>query len=96
MLTNIVGALLPIVVITPSGKPASSMTDLRDSLDKQVEGSIAAGARLLCGGKPKEGKGAFYVPTVLSDVTPGMPAFDDEAFGPVAAITRVPDVECGR
>jgi acyl-CoA reductase-like NAD-dependent aldehyde dehydrogenase len=67
--------------------------DLRDSLHKQVEGSVDAGARLLCGGKPKEGKGAFYVPTVLSGVTPGMPAFDDETFGPVAAITRVPDVD---
>jgi len=67
-------------------------TDLRDSLHKLVEGSIAAGARVLCGGKPKEGKGAFYMPTVLSGVTPGMPAFDDETFGPVAAITRVPDV----
>jgi len=67
--------------------------DLRDSLHKQVEGSIAAGARVLCGGTPKEGKGAFYMPTVLSGVTQGMPAFDDETFGPVAAITRVPDVD---
>ena len=67
-------------------------TDLRDSLHRQVEGSIAAGARVLCGGKPKEGKGAFYMPTVLSDVAPGNAAFDDELFGPVAAITRVPDV----
>jgi len=66
--------------------------DLRDSLHKQVEGSIAKGARVLCGGKPVEGKGAFYKPTVLSGVTQGMPAFDEETFGPVAAITRVPDV----
>ncbi|MGD1094554.1 MAG: NAD-dependent succinate-semialdehyde dehydrogenase [Bryobacteraceae bacterium] len=67
--------------------------DLRDSLHKQVEGSVAMGARVLCGGKPKDGKGAFYMPTVLSGVTQGMPAFDDETFGPVAAITRVPDVD---
>ena len=67
--------------------------DLRDSLHKQVEGSIAAGARVLCGGKSKNGKGAFYMPTVLSGVTQGMPAFDDETFGPVAAITRVQDVD---
>ena len=67
--------------------------DLRDSLHKQVEGSIAKGARVLCGGKPVEGKGAFYMPTVLSGVTQGMPAFDDETFGPVAAITRVPDLD---
>ena len=66
--------------------------DLRDSLHEQVEGSIAKGARVLCGGKPVEGKGAFYPPTVLSGVTEGMPAFDEETFGPVAAITRVPDI----
>jgi acyl-CoA reductase-like NAD-dependent aldehyde dehydrogenase len=78
--------------------PATQMgplarADLRDSLHKQVEDSVAAGARVLCGGKPKDGKGAFYMPTVLSRVTQGMPAFDDETFGPVAAITRVQDVD---
>jgi acyl-CoA reductase-like NAD-dependent aldehyde dehydrogenase len=67
--------------------------DLRDSLHKQVEGSVAKGARVLCGGKPAPGKGAFYPATVLSGVTPGMPAFDEETFGPVAAITRVRDVD---
>jgi succinate-semialdehyde dehydrogenase len=67
--------------------------DLRDSLHKQVESSVGKGARLLCGGTPEEGKGAFYPPTVLSGVTEGMPAFDDETFGPVAAISRVPDVD---
>jgi succinate-semialdehyde dehydrogenase len=67
--------------------------DLRDSLHSQVEGSVAKGARVLCGGKPVEGNGAFYMPTVLSGVTQGMPAFDDETFGPVAAITRVPDLD---
>src|SRR5262249_1001317 len=78
--------------------PASDMgpmarVDLRDSLHKQVKGSIAKGARVLCGGRPLERTGAFYAPTVLSGVTQGMPAFDDETFGPVAAITRVPSVE---
>jgi hypothetical protein len=48
---------------------------------------------VLCGGEPVEGKGAFYMPTVLSGVTQGMPAFDDETFGPVAAITRVPNLD---
>ena len=67
--------------------------DLRESLHEQVKGSIAKGARVLCGGKPLDGPGAFYAPTVLSGVTQGMPAFDDETFGPVAAITRVPNVE---
>lgn len=67
--------------------------DLRDGLYKQVEDSVTKGAKLLCGGKPPEGKGAFFVPTVLSGVTQGMPAFDEETFGPVAAITRVPDLD---
>src|SRR5262245_16356246 len=67
--------------------------DLRDSLHKQVEGSIAKGARVLCGGEPVAGKGAFYPATVLSGVTEGMPAFDEETFGPVAAFTRVPDID---
>jgi acyl-CoA reductase-like NAD-dependent aldehyde dehydrogenase len=68
-------------------------TDLRDGLHKQVENTVAMGARVLCGGKPVEGKGAFYPATVLSGVIEGMPAFDEETFGPVAAITRVADVE---
>jgi succinate-semialdehyde dehydrogenase len=67
--------------------------DLRDSLHEQVEGTIAKGASLRCGGKPLEGKGAFYPPTVLSGVAEGMPAFDEETFGPVAALTRVPDID---
>jgi acyl-CoA reductase-like NAD-dependent aldehyde dehydrogenase len=67
--------------------------DLRDSLHKQVEASIAKGARALCGGKPVEGRGAFYMPTVLSGVAEGMPAFDEETFGPVAAMTRVSDID---
>ncbi len=48
---------------------------------------------MLYGGKPVEGKGAYYPPTVLLLVTAGMPAFDDETFGPVAAITRVADAD---
>jgi acyl-CoA reductase-like NAD-dependent aldehyde dehydrogenase len=66
--------------------------DLRDALHKQVEGSVAKGARVLCGGKPVPGKGAFYPATVLGGVTRGMPAFDEETFGPVAAMTRVSDI----
>ena len=67
--------------------------DLRDALHKQVEDSVAQGARLLCGGEPFGDKGAFYKPTVLSGVKRGMPAFDEETFGPVAAITRVHDLD---
>jgi acyl-CoA reductase-like NAD-dependent aldehyde dehydrogenase len=67
--------------------------DLRDGLHKQVEDTVAKGARVLCGGEAPAGKGAFYMPTVLTGVTPGMPAFDDETFGPVAAITRVRNLD---
>ena len=67
--------------------------DLRDELHRQVERSVAAGAAVLCGGAPHAGRGFFYPPTVLAGVTPGMPAFDDETFGPVAALTRVRDAD---
>jgi succinate-semialdehyde dehydrogenase / glutarate-semialdehyde dehydrogenase len=63
--------------------------DLRDALHDQVQRSLAAGACLRLGGERPEGPGAFYPPTVLSGVRPGMPAADEELFGPVAAIMRV-------
>jgi succinate-semialdehyde dehydrogenase/glutarate-semialdehyde dehydrogenase len=65
--------------------------DLRDALHAQVQASVAAGARLLLGGAVPEGAGAFYPSTVLTDVRRGMPAFDEELFGPVAAIVPVAD-----
>ncbi|MEP0860755.1 MAG: NAD-dependent succinate-semialdehyde dehydrogenase [Ignavibacterium sp.] len=64
---------------------------LRDELHDQVLRSIDAGAKLLLGGFVPEVKGAFYPPTVLADVKPGMPAFDEELFGPVAAIVKAED-----
>ncbi|MEN5028116.1 NAD-dependent succinate-semialdehyde dehydrogenase [Pseudomonas sp. Ps21-P2] len=67
--------------------------DLRDELDGQVQRTIAAGATLLLGGKKIDGPGNFYAPTVLADVTPGMAAFDEETFGPVAAITIAANAE---
>lgn len=67
--------------------------DLRDELDGQVQRTIAAGATLLLGGKKIEGPGNFYAPTVLADVQPGMAAFDEETFGPVAAITVANNAE---
>lgn len=67
--------------------------DLRDELHRQVVGSVEAGARLLLGGVVPEGPGAFYPPTVLTDVTRGMPAYDEELFGPVAAVIPVRDVD---
>lgn len=65
--------------------------DLRDQLHQQVERSVASGARLLLGGRIPAGPGAFYPPTVLSDVMPGMPACDEETFGPVAAVISARD-----
>ena len=66
-------------------------TDLRDTLQRQVDQSVAKGARCLLGGAIPGGPGAWYPPSVLTDVRPGMPAFDEELFGPVAAIVPVRD-----
>jgi succinate-semialdehyde dehydrogenase/glutarate-semialdehyde dehydrogenase len=65
--------------------------DLRDDLHRQVKESITMGAECLLGGEIPDGKGAFYPPTVLTNVTKGMPAYDEELFGPVAAIITVKD-----
>ncbi len=67
--------------------------DLRDELQRQVDASLAQGAKLLLGGGPAPGPGAFYPPTVLGGVRPGMAAFDEETFGPVAAIVPARDEE---
>jgi succinate-semialdehyde dehydrogenase/glutarate-semialdehyde dehydrogenase len=72
--------------VGPQARP-----DLRDGLHRQVRASIECGARLLLGGELPAGPGAFYPPSVLCDVKPGMPAFDEELFGPVAAIIRAAD-----
>jgi succinate-semialdehyde dehydrogenase/glutarate-semialdehyde dehydrogenase len=65
--------------------------DLRDALHRQVVTSIAKGARLLLGGVVPNNPGAYYPPTVLTDVHKGMPAYEEELFGPVAAIIPVRD-----
>jgi succinate-semialdehyde dehydrogenase / glutarate-semialdehyde dehydrogenase len=65
--------------------------DLRDSLHQQVTESIKRGAQRLLGGEIPAGPGAFYPPTLLTAVDKGMPAFDEEMFGPVAAVIRAKD-----
>ena len=65
--------------------------DLRASLHHQVDESVKRGAKLLLGGRIPEGRGAFYPPTVLEHVKPGMAAFDEETFGPVAALIHARD-----
>ncbi|MDY6910421.1 MAG: NAD-dependent succinate-semialdehyde dehydrogenase [Thermodesulfobacteriota bacterium] len=83
------------------GDPLSEKTDmgplarrdLRDDLHRQVRVGIERDAQLLLGGEIPEGPGAFYPPTVLTQVGPGMPAYHEEIFGPVAAIIRARDEE---
>lgn len=67
--------------------------DLRDELHRQVQATLAKGARLLLGGEIPAGPGAFYPPTVMTDVGPGMAAYTEELFGPVASIIPARDDE---
>ncbi len=67
--------------------------DLRDELHQQVLASIAKGAELVLGGDLPSRPGFFYPPTILTRVAPGMPAYDEELFGPVAAVIGVRDLE---
>lgn len=81
-----------------SGNPLEESTtlgplarlDLAEDLERQVTQSLQEGARLMAGGKRN---GAFYEPTILSEAKPGMTAFEEELFGPVAAITVVSDLD---
>lgn len=66
-------------------------SDLREALQRQVDQSVAAGARLLAGGAALPGAGSYYAPTVLDGTGPGMAVFDEETFGPVAAIAVAKD-----
>jgi succinate-semialdehyde dehydrogenase/glutarate-semialdehyde dehydrogenase len=79
----------PLDEATEVGPLASAQ--IRDDLHDQVERSVAAGARLVCGGAPVDGPGFFYAPTVLADVTPDLPAASEETFGPVGAVLRAAD-----
>lgn len=62
--------------------------DLRDELHNQVISSVALGAEIITGGKIPEGAGAYYPPTIITGVKKGMPVFDEETFGPVAAVIK--------
>lgn len=70
-----------------------SSKDQFQTVKEQVEKSASQGAKVLCGGTVSENTGAYYPATVLADVAPGMPAYDDEIFGPVAAVIRAKDDE---
>jgi succinate-semialdehyde dehydrogenase/glutarate-semialdehyde dehydrogenase len=67
--------------------------DLVDDLERQVNESVRLGARPVTGGKRINGDGYYFEPTVLTNVRPGMPAYHEETFGPVAAVIRVKDAE---
>jgi succinate-semialdehyde dehydrogenase / glutarate-semialdehyde dehydrogenase len=64
-----------------------------ETIDQQVRDSVAAGARLVTGGKPLPGPGFYYPPTLLTDIPEGSPAHREEFFGPVALLFRARDVD---
>ncbi|WP_214000302.1 NAD-dependent succinate-semialdehyde dehydrogenase [Arsukibacterium sp.] len=96
-----VGAFVAQMQDIKLGDPADKNTQLGplssqeqfDTVKEQVEVSVAKGAKILCGGDAPERTGAYYPATVLAELTPGMPAYDDEIFGPVASIIRAIDDE---
>lgn len=67
--------------------------DLRDQLHDQVMRTVKAGARCLAGGERPSMAGFYYPPTILTDVKPGMTAFEEETFGPVLAICKADDLD---
>jgi succinate-semialdehyde dehydrogenase/glutarate-semialdehyde dehydrogenase len=83
----------------PMGDPTDRTTkmgpmaraDLRDGIERQLGETLKAGADLVTGGTRPEGKGYYFPPTIVDNVQPSMTLFREESFGPVAAITRVPD-----
>ncbi|MGH2482433.1 MAG: aldehyde dehydrogenase family protein, partial [Ktedonobacteraceae bacterium] len=67
--------------------------DLRNELDRQVQATGQMGGRVLLGGTPVTGKGSFYEPTIVTNVTPEMPMFREETFGPAAAVIHARDTD---
>lgn len=81
----------PLEKTTTMG-PLSSEGGLQD-IEKQVKESVEKGAAIVTGGSRIGDKGYFFAPTILSDVKPGMPAYEEELFGPVASVIRAKDTE---
>jgi len=94
-------AALAAIAALVSGDPRNTSTDLgpmaradlRQTLHAQLLQCLDAGARCSTGGFIPDGDGFFYPPTLLENIAPGMPAFDDELFGPVAALIRADNDE---
>ena len=81
----------PMLADTDVGPLATAA--IRDELHAQVRETVSRGAELLHGGSPMARPGWFYEPTVLTDIPPGAPAREQELFGPVASIFRVPSID---
>ncbi len=83
------------------GNPMDDETDIgpmalkqiRDELYEQVEASVKAGAKLLCGGDVSNGEGYFYTPAILADIPEDAPAYSEELFGPVASLYKVESLD---
>lgn len=81
----------PMEEETDMGPLATSQ--ILEDVDSQVRKSVEAGARVLTGGKPMDGSGNFYPPTVITDIPEDSPAYVEEIFGPVASLFRARDIE---
>lgn len=95
--TAFVEGMKGIVTGDPTDKSSKmgpmARKDLREKLHEQVEDSVKNGAKIILGGELPEGTGYFYPATVLENVKPGQPAYDDELFGPVASLIKAKDNE---
>ncbi len=96
-LERVIGGMSRAVVGDPMADETTvgplAREDLRATLHDQVQRSVAAGAGCPLGGRVDPGPGWFYQTTVLTDVAPGMPAYDEELFGPVAVVITAEDAD---
>lgn len=95
---ELMAARLAEAVIGDPHDPATTLgpmarVDLRDELHEQVVRTRDAGGRVVIGGELPDGPGAFYPPTLIADVAPGMAIYREETFGPVAAVIRASGVD---
>jgi succinate-semialdehyde dehydrogenase / glutarate-semialdehyde dehydrogenase len=95
--TRFVAGMRALVVGDPTDQSTQigplATKAIRDELHAQVEKSVAMGARVLTGGKPRDGAGWFYEPTVIVDASADSPVIRDETFGPVAVVMKARNAE---
>ena len=70
-----------------------ALKQIRDELHEQVEATVKAGAKILCGGSTPEGEGYFYTPTILTEIPKDAAAYSEELFGPVASLYKVENLD---